>query len=257
MTEKQLAGAIKEWVGKNYGSQEADNPSWNIKKLAAHIASHTAEKEIKTSSDKTNFQMMQEVKKHYKEHTDITKGFLMQREIDVIDKAFNLQGRSALDLQNCRDFVVAATPGRTTNSPTEKELEEHDRNWDMMSAITHRIDSVMLSKEKGYERDKDGQVSKEQLAELKDAIAERGKEGKEREKFPIDPMRVYKDTGKAVLVKADMPGQIEKKQIWLEKFRVGLDKEGQNVVAVDKFLQQKYGDVLTSQKQITAKNKSM
>ena len=32
--EKEMINEILKWVGKNYGSQEMDNPSWNVRDLA-------------------------------------------------------------------------------------------------------------------------------------------------------------------------------------------------------------------------------
>ena len=34
---KTFYEAIYEWVGKTYGTQEADDPSWSIKALADHL----------------------------------------------------------------------------------------------------------------------------------------------------------------------------------------------------------------------------
>ena len=38
--EEKIKDIISTWVGKKYGEQEMDNPSWNIKALAHEIAKH-------------------------------------------------------------------------------------------------------------------------------------------------------------------------------------------------------------------------
>lgn len=38
--EKKIAKIIYEWVGKNFGTQEAEDPSWNIEALAEEINKH-------------------------------------------------------------------------------------------------------------------------------------------------------------------------------------------------------------------------
>lgn len=37
MSQKQIAKAIKAFVKENYGEDEANHPSWDIKALAAHL----------------------------------------------------------------------------------------------------------------------------------------------------------------------------------------------------------------------------
>lgn len=37
-TKKKLEKIIYDWVGKNYGTQEAEDPSWDIKALADHLS---------------------------------------------------------------------------------------------------------------------------------------------------------------------------------------------------------------------------
>lgn len=32
-----IKNTIEKWVGENYGTQERDDPSWDIKSLSAHI----------------------------------------------------------------------------------------------------------------------------------------------------------------------------------------------------------------------------
>ena len=41
--EKKLVKIIKDWVGKNFGIQEIEDPSWNIEALAHEIAKHQHE----------------------------------------------------------------------------------------------------------------------------------------------------------------------------------------------------------------------
>lgn len=35
--EKKFEKIIKDWVGKNFGESEAEDPSWNIEALAEHL----------------------------------------------------------------------------------------------------------------------------------------------------------------------------------------------------------------------------
>ena len=41
--EQRLTEIIYNWVGKNFGTQEAEDPSWNIEALAHEIAEHDGE----------------------------------------------------------------------------------------------------------------------------------------------------------------------------------------------------------------------
>lgn len=41
--EEMYKEYIKKWVGKSYGSQEMEDPSWNIDELAKELASHFGE----------------------------------------------------------------------------------------------------------------------------------------------------------------------------------------------------------------------
>ena len=38
--EKKITKIIYDWVGKNFGTQEAEDPSWNIEALAHEIVGH-------------------------------------------------------------------------------------------------------------------------------------------------------------------------------------------------------------------------
>lgn len=41
--EKRLSKIIYEWVKKNFGESEADDPSWSIEALAHELAEHNTE----------------------------------------------------------------------------------------------------------------------------------------------------------------------------------------------------------------------
>lgn len=41
--EERLRTIIYNWVGKNFGTQEAEDPSWSIEELAKEIAKHKYE----------------------------------------------------------------------------------------------------------------------------------------------------------------------------------------------------------------------
>lgn len=38
MTPQIIQDIIYNWVNENYGSEEAENPSWNISTLSKHIS---------------------------------------------------------------------------------------------------------------------------------------------------------------------------------------------------------------------------
>ena len=41
--EKLIHDAILKWVGKNYGTQEMEDPSWSVEALAEELAKHQHE----------------------------------------------------------------------------------------------------------------------------------------------------------------------------------------------------------------------
>ncbi len=72
-------------------------------------------------------------------------------------------------------------------------------------------------------------------------------EQKTQEKIKIEPLTVKHSTEKAVLVQLAIAGQEQAKDTWFPKSRVTLDDKGEKVVAVDSFLNAKYGAVLKQQ----------
>lgn len=42
-----IQATISHWVGKNFGSQELDNPSWNIEALSSYLARELGKRESK------------------------------------------------------------------------------------------------------------------------------------------------------------------------------------------------------------------
>ncbi|MCM1404732.1 MAG: hypothetical protein NC133_04530, partial [Prevotella sp.] len=73
-----------------------------------------------------------------------------------------------------------------------------------------------------------------------------------REKIAIEPMHVHYATEKAVLVKMAIAGQENLKDTWFPKYRVSLDEKGENVVAIDSYLQKQYGNLIAKQAEIKA-----
>ena len=83
---------------------------------------------------RTNFQMLQEVKEHYRKYTrpyvpETRSAIIDNREIALINQVFELEKRTLLDLQNLRDFVVGII-----------SKQESLTFWDMLSAIVFVID---------------------------------------------------------------------------------------------------------------------
>lgn len=47
-TKDFIYDTIKHWVGKNFGSQEADDPSWDIDSLSSYLARQLEQRDRKT-----------------------------------------------------------------------------------------------------------------------------------------------------------------------------------------------------------------
>lgn len=71
-------------------------------------------------------------------------------------------------------------------------------------------------------------------------------------KNKIEPLEIHHATEKAVLVKLAIAGEEKLKDTWWPKYRVDLDKDEKNVVAIDNYLQKQYGNVLSKQAEIKA-----
>lgn len=80
----------------------------------------------------------------------------------------------------------------------------------------------------------------------------KAEEKKTQEKNKIDPLKVEYATEKAVLVKLAIAGQDGLKETWFPKSQIELDEKGENVVAVNSYLQAKYGNILSKQAAIKA-----
>ena len=80
---------------------------------------------------KTNFQMLRELLEHY--HPE-AKGMLSGEEYKLVVDTLHLTEMDILQLRNLRDFTVAHM-GRS------EDMED----WDRVSAITHCIDSAIIS----------------------------------------------------------------------------------------------------------------
>lgn len=60
---KTFYEAIYEWVGKTYGTQEADDPSWSIEALADHLSKTDIKPDELNAS--TKVQVYDQLKEHY------------------------------------------------------------------------------------------------------------------------------------------------------------------------------------------------
>lgn len=80
---------------------------------------------------KTNFQMLRDLLNEY--HPE-TRGVLSGEEYKLVTDRLCLAEMDVLQLRNLRDFTVAHM-GRS------EDMED----WDRMSAITHCIDSAIIS----------------------------------------------------------------------------------------------------------------
>lgn len=54
--QEQIVKSIEKWVGRNYGSQEVEDPSWNITALARCIAKEL-DKKINSTMPKPNHEL--------------------------------------------------------------------------------------------------------------------------------------------------------------------------------------------------------
>ena len=84
---------------------------------------------------KTNFQMICD----FKEFTPADSMFTSREEMDQIASNFELAGRSGLDLQNLRDFVVLMYRSWMQDS-RQNDMELFDKQMAAMQSITAVID---------------------------------------------------------------------------------------------------------------------
>lgn len=84
---------------------------------------------------RTNFQMISDMI----EWSPADKHFTSQEEMDQIASHFELAGRSRLDLQNLRDFVVLMYHGWLQDS-RENDMDLFDKQMAAMQSITAVID---------------------------------------------------------------------------------------------------------------------
>lgn len=84
---------------------------------------------------RTNFQMIVDMM----EWTPADKHFTSEEEMNQIASNFELAGRSRLDLQNLRDFVVLCYHGWQQDS-RENDMDLFDKQMAAMQSITAVID---------------------------------------------------------------------------------------------------------------------
>ena len=96
----------------------------------------------------TNIQMYNEIKKHYDDNAaNIKRGVLGEAEHRKIMEVFDLKNRTVIDLRNVRDMVVMFTSTHRPEDRADKQaMKDYDNAWDMMSAITHVIDMMIVCK---------------------------------------------------------------------------------------------------------------
>lgn len=84
---------------------------------------------------RTNFQMIVD----FKEFTPADSMFTSREEMDQIASNFELAGRSGLELQNLRDFVVLMYRSWMQDS-RQNDMELFDKQMAAMQSITAVID---------------------------------------------------------------------------------------------------------------------
>jgi anti-sigma factor RsiW len=88
----------------------------------------------------TNFQMLKALMEEY---TPEERGFASGKEIQLIKAKLHLEEMDVLQLRILRDFTVMFLGDRTDR---QKDFDGHMVDWDRMSAITHVIDTILVSK---------------------------------------------------------------------------------------------------------------
>lgn len=76
-----LKDSIRHWVGKNFGSQELDDPSWNIDALTYHLTK-ALYKRYRAISNMANFTLTV----YLKEMSDEKRAELMSRITEKLDR---------------------------------------------------------------------------------------------------------------------------------------------------------------------------
>lgn len=90
---------------------------------------------------KTNFQMIMDIRDYCPEHEGITS----MREIKMLNKHFDLDKMSQLDLQNLRDMVVLVYSNWMQNERSKGEMDKFFKLSDAMQSITCVIDHFKMN----------------------------------------------------------------------------------------------------------------
>lgn len=204
---------------------------------------------IKDAGDIANY-----VREHYaeQENTKKNEGEVMAEEQTVEEKIANLE-------KNYSDF--ADESGRNAASDLSDEEFEFIKNHYTAGDMPDDVINKIVNEDNNYFKNKNIEAYKftayqTVLANLKEkqAMPEQVvvEEKKTQEKNKIEPLEIQHATEKAVLVKLAIAGQENLKDTWWPKYRVDLDKDEKNVVAIDNYLQKQYGNVLSKQAEIKA-----
>lgn len=76
-----IKDSIRHWVGKNFGSQELDDPSWNIEALSYHLT-RALNKRDRAVKSMTNFTLTV----YLKEMSDEQRASLMSRLTEKLER---------------------------------------------------------------------------------------------------------------------------------------------------------------------------
>jgi antirestriction protein ArdC len=123
----------------------------------------------------------------------------------------------------------------------------------LFGAIKDAGDIASWVKENYAEKNKKGEKVMDEWEDGNIVMQENGADdGDYDDQIDIKPLSVKRSTEKAVLVQLEIAGADKPKDTWFPKSQVTLDEEGKNVIAVNEYLQKKYGKILSKQEEIAA-----
>ena len=110
-----IRDSIRHWVGKNFGSQELDDPSWNIDELSAHLTKKLNKREQTIKSLKT-FDLVITLRQSI---SDEERAELMKRVVEKLERV----GGSLTSISYSQDTLRNPLKGETEVTRANIKLE--------------------------------------------------------------------------------------------------------------------------------------
>lgn len=85
--QEQIVKSIEKWVGRNYGTQEVEDPSWNITALSRQVARDLLKAHPELGIDNTNYELTVLVP------TELDAEEVRKKITEVIERAGGLVGK--------------------------------------------------------------------------------------------------------------------------------------------------------------------